>query len=119
MNSTDVTLNILATYPATVAASFAFLTAVLYGVGSPWYRSLLGIIFFGLFVGSVPVFALITARRIAAAVNETSPQFTGDGFGPYAFAVYSIAAIIWIGVFLGLVIERRNKPMVEIPVDRH
>jgi hypothetical protein len=111
-------LNTLATYPATIAASFALLTALLYGIGSPWYRSLLGWVLFGLFAGSVPVFALVVVRRIATTLAVGGPSTNGDGFGALSFAVYTFAALAWIATFVALVVERRNKPMVQKSFDK-
>lgn len=114
----DVWLNTWATFPATVAGVFALLTAVLYGVGSPWYRSVLGTVFFGLFVGSVPVFALVLVRRIVATIANGGPQTSGDGLGALAFAVYTFVAVVWVLVFLTVVRERRHTPTPTPPIER-
>jgi hypothetical protein len=114
----DAVLNQWATVPATIAAVAALATALLYGFGSAWYRSLLGIVFFGLFVGSVPVFALVTVRRIVATLAAGAPQTTGDGLGSMAFAVYVFAAVVWTAVFTIVVVERRRSPVVTLPINR-
>lgn len=115
----DSWFNTWATVPATVAATFALATAVLYGVGSPWYRSLLGTVFFALFLGSVPVFALVLVRRIAATIANGGPQTSGDGFGLAAFSVYTFVAIIWAGVFITVMYTRRHTPTPTPPLERH
>lgn len=112
----DGWFNTWATVPATVAGTFALLTAVLYGIGSPWYRSLLGAVLFLLFLGSVPVFALV--RRIAATIANGGPSTSGDGFGLFAFAVYSFVALVWAGVFIVVLYTRRHTPTPTPPLDR-
>lgn len=114
----DGWFNTWATVPATIAGTFALLTAVLYGIGSPWYRSLLGTVFFALFLGSVPVFALVLVRRIAATIANGGPQTSGDGFGLLAFTVYTFVAIVWAGVFLAVLYTRRHTPTPTPPLDR-
>jgi hypothetical protein len=114
----DVWFNTWATVPATVAGLFALLTALLYGAGSPWYRSLLGTVFFALFLGSVPVFALVLVRRIAATIANGGPSTSGDGFGMLAFAVYSFVALVWAGVFLAVLYTRRHTPTPTPPIHK-
>ncbi|TPG05600.1 putative phage holin [Curtobacterium flaccumfaciens] len=114
----DAWFNTWATAPATVAGTFALLTAVLYGIGSPWYRSLLGTVFFLLFLGSVPVFALVLVRRIASTIANGGPSTSGDGFGLFAFAVYSFVAVVWVGVFLAVLYTRRHTPTPTPPLER-
>jgi hypothetical protein len=114
----DAWFNTWATVPATVACTFALLTSVLYGAGSPWYRSLLGTVFFALFLGSVPVFALVLVRRIAATIANGGPQTSGDGFGLLAFAVYSFVALVWAGVFLAVLYTRRHTPTPTPPIHK-
>jgi hypothetical protein len=114
----DGWFNTWATVPATIAGTFALLTAVLYGVGSPWYRSLLGTVFFALFLGSVPVFALVLVRRIAATIANGGPQTSGDGFGLLAFSVYAFVALVWAGVFAAVLYTRRHSPTPTPPLER-
>jgi hypothetical protein len=114
----DGWFNTWATVPATVAGTFALLTAVLYGIGSPWYRSLLGVVFFLLFLGSVPVFALVLVRRIAATIANGGPSTSGDGFGLFAFAVYAFVALVWAGVFVVVLYTRRHTPTPTPPLER-
>lgn len=113
----DVWFNTWATVPATVAALAALATAVLYGVGSPWYRSLLGVVFFGLFAGSVPVFLLVLLRRVAATIANGGPQTSGDGFGLLAFLVYTFVACVWVAVFVAVAHTRRRIPVPTPPLD--
>lgn len=115
----DAWFNTWATVPATVAGTFALLTAVLYGIGSPWYRSLLGAVFFALFLGSVPVFALVLVRRIAATITNGGPSTSGDGFGLLAFAVYTFVALVWGCVFFAVLYTRRHTPTPTPPFERH
>lgn len=114
----DAWFNTWATVPATFAAVFALATALLYGAGSPWYRSLLGSVFFALFLGSVPVFALVLVRRIAATIVNGGPQTSGDGFGLLAFAVYTFVALVWGGVFFTVLYTRRHTPTPTPPLER-
>jgi hypothetical protein len=114
----DAWFNTWATVPATVAGLFALMTALLYGVGSPWYRSLLGSVFFALFLGSFPVFALVLIRRIVATIANGGPQTSGDGFGFLAFAVYSFVAVVWGLVFFAVLYTRRRTPTPTPPIDR-
>lgn len=114
----DAWFNTWATVPATIAGTFALLTAVLYGIGSGWYRSLLGTVFFGLFVGTIPVFALVLIRRVAATIANGGPQTSGDGFGFLAFLVYSFAAVVWVAVFLTILRERKTEPVPVPPIHK-
>ncbi len=113
----DVWFNTWATVPATIAALAALATAVLYGVGSPWYRSVLGTVFFGLFCGSVPVFLLVLLRRIAATIANGGPQTSCDGFGLLAFCVYTFVAVVWVSVFITVAHTRRRIPVPTPPLD--
>lgn len=114
----DAWFNTWATIPATVAGAFALLTALLYGVGSPWYKSLLGSVFFALFLGSFPVFALVLIRRFVATIVNGGPQTSGDGFGLLAFIVYSFVAVVWALVFVSVLYTRRHTPTPTPPLDR-
>lgn len=114
----DGWFNTWATAPATIAGTFALMTAVLYGIGSGWYKSLLGIVFFGLFVGTIPVFLLVLLRRVAATIAAGGPSSSGDGFGLLAFVVYTFAAIVWVAVFFTILRERSADPAPVPPVDR-
>lgn len=113
----DVWFNTWATVPATIAALAALATAVLYGVGSPWYRSVLGTVFFGLFCGSVPVFLLVLLRRIVATIVSGSLQTSGDGLGMLAFCVYTFVAVVWVAVFVTVAHTRRRIPVPTPPLD--
>lgn len=115
----DGWFNTWATVPATIAGTFALLTAVLYGIGSPWYRSLLGAVFFLLFLGSVPVYALVLVRRIAATIANGGPSTSGDGFGLLAFAVYTFVALVWGSVFFAVLYTRKHTSTPTPPLDRH
>lgn len=114
----DAWFNTWATVPATVAGFAALSTALLYGIGSPWYRSVLGTVFFALFMGSVPVFALVLVRRIAATIANGGPQTSGDGFGLLAFIVYTFVASVWVLVFVTVIRERRNTPVPTPPIGK-
>jgi hypothetical protein len=114
----DAWFNTWATVPATIAGTFALLTALLYGIGSGWYRSLLGTVFFGLFIGTIPVFLLVLVRRVAATIANGGPSSSGDGFGLLAFLIYTFAAVVWVSVFLTILRERRTTPVPVPPVGR-
>ncbi|MBT2502966.1 hypothetical protein [Curtobacterium sp. ISL-83] len=114
----DAWFNTWATVPATVACVFALLTALLYGIGSGWYRSLLGVVFLGLFVGTIPVFLLVLLRRVASTIAAGGPSSSGDGFGLAAFVVYLFAAVVWVAVFLTILRERREDHTPVPPIDK-
>lgn len=77
---------------------FAFLTAV-YGVLTPWYKSLLGVTFFGLLASITSVLAFIWTRRL-----------WGDymGYELIAVTVYSLLTI-FVLAFIAIFFVERNR----------
>lgn len=114
----DEALNTWANVPAYIAAALALLTFVIYGVGSPWYRSLLGLSFF-LNFGSLPAVVLfIAARRLIATATTGNASSTSDGLGWLALLLYTVIALIQALQLLVLLIERRRGPEVTVRLGR-
>lgn len=102
-------VNAWATIPAIIAALGCVATAILYGVGSPWYRTLLGVVFFGVVVVNIPVFGIIFGRRIF----DMYP-----GYGWVAFVTYCFAALGWWSMFAMVLIERRSSHVITLPIKK-
>lgn len=114
----DAVLNNWANVPAYIAAALALTTFVVYGVGSPWYRSLLGLSFF-LNFGSLPAVVLfIAARRIVATVSTGSAPASTDGLGWLALTLYVAIALIQALQLVVLIIERRRGPEITVRIGR-
>jgi hypothetical protein len=105
VNAEDI--NNIALIPCAMAGIFAFATAAVFGFGSPWYRSPLGITLFGLMIVSVPVFAIVILRR----VFDLYP-----GYEWVALIGYTLDMVAWIAVFTMILIERRRTPVVTFPI---
>lgn len=81
----------------------AGLFTLLYGIGSPWWKSGLGVILFSVAASVTLTFGLIISRRV---------------FGPWpgydiaALVVFSILALAWWAKVIILVIERKRADMV-------
>lgn len=114
----DEVLNTWANVPAYAAAALALVTFTVYGVGSPWYRSLLGLSFF-LNFGSLPAVVLfIAARRLIATSATGSPSATSDGLGWLALLLYTVIALIQALQLVVLIIERRRGPEITVRLGR-
>lgn len=114
----DAVLNTWANVPAYIAAALALLTFAIYGTGSPWYRSLLGVSFF-LNFGSLPAVVLFASlRRIVATINTGTASSSGDGFGLAALLLYTTIAAIQGLQLVVLLIERRRGPEVTVRIGR-
>lgn len=115
----DAVLNTWANLPAYIAAGLALLTFAIYGFGSPWYRSLLGVSFF-LNFGSLPAVVLFASlRRIVASLNTTPAPSSGDGLGWLALSLYTAIALIQGLQLVVLLIERRRGPEVTVRIGRN
>ncbi len=89
------------------------------GLVSPWYRSVLGTVFFRPVrrVGAGVRPGLV--RRIVATIASGGPQTSGDGLGALAFAVYTFVAVVsgcWCSS--PSVRERRHTPTPTPPIER-
>lgn len=114
----DAVLNTWANVPAYIAAALALVTFVIYGFGSPWYRSLLGLSFF-LNFGSLPaVVAFVAIRRLIATNATGSPSTSSDGLGWVALTLYTGIALIQALQLLVLIIERRRGPEITVRIGR-
>jgi len=114
----DEVLNTWANVPAYIAAALALLTFAIYGIGSPWYGSLLGVSFF-LNFGSLPAVVLfIATRRLIATTTTGSASATADGLGWLALLLYTVIAVIQALQLLVLLIERRRGPEVTVRLGR-
>lgn len=105
----DEVINAWANIPALLAAAGCVATLLLYGVGSPWYRTLLGVVFFGVVAVNIPVFGIIFGRRIFGMY---------PGYGTVALVTYSFAALAWWSMFVMVLIERRSDHIITLPIKK-
>ena len=93
-----------------IGGLFMLAFAVLYGLGSPWYRSLLGVAIFGMGAANLSVLLVVLTRRWL------------PGF-PYhaelAFCAYTLFAAASAALFVMLIIERRRAGLAILPLRRH
>lgn len=115
---TDAFLNNLATLPSAVGALFLLATIVLFGVGSGWYTSYLGVTVFGFLVVTAPVPALVVYTRLVTMLTTGTVATSGDGLGLVRLIIYSLFALGTIAFFTILVYERRGRPVIRIPLHR-
>lgn len=79
-----------------------------YGFGSPWWRSWLGRVMFGLFLALVVVFAFALTRR-------TFGEY--PGYGVVALVVYGYISVTLWAVWLIILVERRKPaPRGQLPL---
>lgn len=114
--TTDAMLNNLATFPAAVGALFLLATVALFGLGSRWYTSYLGITLFGFLLVCVPVPALVVYTRLMTMLTVGNVATSGDGLGVVRLIVYSLFALGAVAFFFVLMRERQGKPVVKIPL---
>lgn len=106
---TPADVNEFANWIAMSAAIPAILFTLVYGFGSPWYKSGLGITLFGLMFSFSSLFAVILARR-----------FFGEypGYHIVAVVVYMMLTLMFWSFFIILLKERRHARPLEIPLQR-
>ena len=106
---TPADVNEFANWIALSAAIPAILFTLVYGFGSPWYKSGLGITLFGLMFSISSLFAVILARR-----------FFGEypGYHIVAVVVYMMLTFMFWSFFIILLKERRHARPLEIPLQR-
>lgn len=102
------TINSLSTVPLLVGMTFAAIVALIYGIGSRWYTSLLGVAFFGIMLGSSLPIVIILGRRVFG---------TYPGYEWVALGLCSLFAISWVAMAAIIVVERHRAPTV-IPLKR-
>lgn len=103
----DETLNAIAGVVALATVVPATLNALIYGLGSPWWRSWLGRALFAKWLAVALVFAFIFARR-----------FFGEfpGYGVVALVLYIFVLLAFTATTVELVIERRNPAPPPLPL---
>lgn len=90
------------------AVPFAGYT-VTYGLGSPWCRSLLGWVMFGLGASIVLVLAVVLGRRLFGAYL---------GYEWVAVTAHSLLNVAGWSLWAIVIVERRRTPMLELPLNR-
>ncbi|MDQ2690359.1 MAG: hypothetical protein M3Y29_08815 [Chloroflexota bacterium] len=95
----DEAFNGFATFIAFAVAAPAHALVLIYGLGSPWYRSLLGVSIFAKWLSVALIFDFLIMRRLFG-------EF--PGYGVAAVAVYGFAFLAFSAVVVEVVIERRN-----------
>lgn len=82
---------------------------ITYGVGSPWYRSLLGWVMFGLGASIVLVLGVVLGRRLFGEYL---------GYEWVAVTAYSLLNLAGWSLWAIVIVERRRAPMLELPLNR-
>lgn len=98
MNDTE--LNEIAGFIALMTIVPASLNAIIYGIGSPWWRSWLGRVLFAKWLAVALVFIFIILRR-------TLGEFAG--YGGWAIALYVFVFLAFSATTVELIIERRGE----------
>lgn len=109
----DAALNDLANAPALISTVLAVTTLVIYGVGSAWYHSLLGISLFLRFASLPAVVLFVTTRRFVAVIQTGSAPSHTDGLGWVALTLYTAVALVEILALATLILERRQSPAIQ------
>ena len=106
---TPEVVNGFANWIAISAALPAILFTLIYGFGSPWYKSGLGVTLFGLMFSISSLFLVILARR-----------FFGEypGYHIVAVVVYAMLTSMFWSFFIIFLKERRHARPLEIPLQR-
>ena len=106
---TPADVNQFADWIALSAAIPAILFTLVYGFGSTWYKSGLGMTLFGLMFSISSLFAVILPRR-----------FFGEypGYHIVAVVVYVMLTLMFWSFFLILLKERRHARPLDIPLQR-
>lgn len=105
----DSELNSAATYIVLSGIIPAVGFFLVYGIGSPWYKSALGVVMFLLGFSISATFLQVVTRRIA-----------GDypGYGLVTIIVYSLVTIALWGLFIIVLTERRHPATSPLFIDR-
>lgn len=95
---TDSTIQIIASYVAFASIVPFTVSLLVYGIGSPWYASKLGVAFFALLVSIVAVLGHAVVRR-----------FAGDyiGYAWVSLALYSLLFAAAVLIAVVIILERR------------
>lgn len=101
----DEILNDAAIWPLYGVAIASHVLVLIYGIGSPWWRSLLGVTIFAKWLSVMLVFDFLIARR-------TFGEF--PGYGWLALGVYGFMFLAFWAVVVEVAIERRG-PAHEAP----
>lgn len=99
MSTLDQVLNDVATIIVFAVAVPAHALVFIYGLGSPWYRSVLGVTIFAKWLSVALVFDYLISRRLWGE---------WPGFGVTAIAVYGFMFLAFSAVVAEVVIERRD-----------
>lgn len=102
MSAEDI--NNIANYIVILAIIPFGLFTLLYGLLSPWWKSLLGITMFCLGLSLTSVLAVVVARRWFGAY---------PGYEWVAIGVYSFVTLTAIGLVVIYLVERTRRPILE------
>lgn len=91
-------INHLAGYIALAAVAPALVTTLVYGLGSPWWRSWLGRVVFAQWLAIVVVFGVVLSRRFLGAY---------PGYEWVAVVSYSVLFVAFTAMAVIVIIERR------------
>lgn len=95
-------VNELALIPLFAGMMFAAAAGAVYGIGSRWWESLLGVAFFGIMIASALPIAVVLGRRLF----DKYP-----GYEWVALGVYSLWALSWVAMLIIILVERRRAPV--------
>lgn len=102
-------INTLTDWVAVAAVIPFALYTLIYGIGSPWYRSILGWVLFGLGLATTAALTYVAVRRIVG-------DFPGWEF--WSLAVYSVLALVGWALVGAVVVERRRASLALIPLKK-
>lgn len=95
-------VNDLATIPLVLGMILAGATGLTFAVGSPWYKSLLGVAFLGIMVTSSLPLVIVLGRRLGGEY---------PGYEWVAIGLYSLFALAWLAMLCIILIERHRAPV--------
>lgn len=80
-----------------------------YGFASPWYKSPLGVVMFGVGLSLTMVLGIVIGRRLFG---------TYPGYEWVALAGYTLVTITMWALWIIVIIERRSETMLQFPLSR-
>lgn len=101
--------NEIVSWVALSAVVPAWLFVLIYGLGSPWFKSWLGSVMFNLGLALALVLTFSVVRRFAG-------EFAG--YMSWAFALYAYLVLTLWALVVIVIVERMRAPHARIPLKR-